>query len=107
MSLPLTRKSTDRSTAVMFAFSFFCDRCGKEWRSGTLPFNQGNFTVIEHEEARQALWEQEHKAAFEQANLDARMEFGQCPKCGRRVCDNCICTDGKRSADLCKDCDRE
>jgi len=105
MSLPLTRKSVDRSTTENFAFSFFCDRCGKEWRSETMPFNQGNFTAIEHDEARQLLWASEHKAAFEQANLDARMKFNLCPACGRRVCDDCFCFESELSEKACKDCD--
>jgi hypothetical protein len=104
MSLPLTRKSVDRSNAEQFAFSFFCDRCGKEYQSVILPFNRGNFTAIEYEEARQLLWTQEHKAAFEQANLDARLKFSLCRKCGRRVCDECLCLDSNQEASLCKDC---
>jgi uncharacterized protein with PIN domain len=104
MSLPLTRKSVDRSTAEQFAFSFFCDRCGKEFQSEILPFNQGTFTAIEHEEARQLLWAQEHKAAFEHANLNANMNFSRCPKCGRRICDECLCLDSRQKTELCKDC---
>ncbi|MDR0441810.1 MAG: hypothetical protein LBH44_00210 [Treponema sp.] len=99
MSLPLTRKSTDRSGTEQFAFSFFCDRCGKEWRSETLPFNYGYFTAIENDIARQFLWAHEHKAAFEQANLDARFQYNLCPVCGKRVCNDCLC-----NRDVCKDC---
>jgi predicted RNA-binding Zn-ribbon protein involved in translation (DUF1610 family) len=104
MSLPLTRKSVNHSTTEQFAFSFFCDRCGKEFRSEIVPFNQGYFTAIEHEEVRQLLWAQEHKTAFEQANVDARMKFSLCPQCGRRICDECLSLDSRQEADLCKDC---
>jgi hypothetical protein len=104
MSLPLTRKSADHSTLEQFSFSFFCDRCGKEFLSEIVPFNKGNFTAIEHEEARQLLWVQEHKTAFEQANVDARLKFTLCRGCGRRICDECLSLDSRQTTDLCKDC---
>ena len=90
MSLPLTRKSIDRSNTEQFGFSFFCDRCGKEWKSQTLPFNNGHFTAIENEEARQLVWAQEHRAAFDRANLEAHFHFSHCADSGMWVCDECF-----------------
>jgi hypothetical protein len=100
MSAPLTKHTTDHSDRESFSFSFFCDICGKEWRSPAVPFESGGMTTIEHEEARQMIWANERKIAFEQANLDARMEFNLCPICGNRVCDECFIFD----RDLCKKC---
>ena len=100
MSAPFTKRTTDHSDRESFSFSFFCDICGEEWRSLTVPFESGGLTSIEHEEARQMLWAHEHKNAFEQANLDARMQFNTCPQCGKRVCDGCF----NQDSDICKKC---
>jgi hypothetical protein len=89
MSKPLTRKVIDHSDANGFSFSFFCDICGKEWRSTVEPFETGGLTV-EHEEARTLLWWKEHSFAFERANVDALMQFNLCQKCVKRVCDFCF-----------------
>ncbi|MDR0502064.1 MAG: hypothetical protein LBH16_01955 [Treponema sp.] len=103
MSLPLTQKSIDRSNAEQFSFSFFCDRCGKEWKSQTFSFKNGNFTAIENEEARQLIWAQEHKTAFEHANLEAHMQFSLCPRCGKWVCDDCFVLE-ERHEEVCREC---
>jgi hypothetical protein len=102
MSKPLTRRSTDHSNAELFSFSFFCDICGKEWRSPAVWFETGGM-AIEHEEARQMVWAHEHKTAFEQANLEAQMHFNNCTRCGKRVCEECFDT---RDGDvwLCVEC---
>jgi hypothetical protein len=89
MSKPQTQKTTDHSDEKGFSFSFFCDICGREWRSPTVPFETGGIT-IEHEEARLLLWAKEHNAAYEQANLEAVSKFNVCEKCGKRVCDSCF-----------------
>jgi hypothetical protein len=103
MSKPLTRKTTDHSDGKGFSFSFFCDICGKEWRSPDVPFETGGMT-IEHEEARTLLWAKEHSAAFEAANVEAHMQFNLCEKCGKRVCDNCFNVRGEDTM-LCKECE--
>ena len=100
----LTEKSIDRSDSRGFSFGFFCDRCGKEWRSRTMAFTAGGFTAIEHEDARQLLWEQEHRAAFNEANPEAHLQFNRCPQCGRRVCDDCFCIENDEFGGACKDC---
>jgi hypothetical protein len=88
MSEPLTKRTIDHSGVDSFSFSFFCDICGKEWRSPTVAFKTGGIT-IEHEEARTLLWAKEHSAAFEAANLEAHLQFNHCEKCGKWVCENC------------------
>jgi len=103
MSQPLTRKSLDRSDKERFLFSFYCDRCGKEWTSHPVSFNTGGFSAIEHEEAGLLVWTYEHKTAFEHANLDARMKFNLCLKCGRWVCGECFNAENS----LCKVCLRK
>jgi hypothetical protein len=105
MSRPLTRKTIDHSNEKRFSFSFFCDICGKEWRGPIVPFETGG-TIIEHEEARTLLWTKEHNAAFEQANLEAHLQFNKCERCGKWVCDNCFNVDGKNTG-LCRECEHK
>ena len=104
MSSPLTRKSTNHSDLEKFAFSFYCDICGKLWKSRIIPFEKAGFTAVEHKEAQQLIWTQEHKAAFEQANLEAHCQFNFCKQCGRWVCDDCFDADGNGKNGLCIDC---
>ena len=103
MSVPLTKRTQDHSDQKSFSFSFFCDRCGKEWASRPLPFTSGGFTGVDHEETRQLFWEQEHRAAFDRANLEAQFHFNNCPQCGRWVCDDCFCV-GEANYEVCADC---
>ncbi|MDR0463761.1 MAG: hypothetical protein LBG94_01445 [Treponema sp.] len=104
MSAPLTNKSTDRSNLAVFSFSFYCDICGKEWVSPPVSFDAGGFSAVEHKETYQMIWEQEHKAAFEHANLEAHWHFNNCPKCGKWFCDNCCDMKGKDDNGLCVEC---
>jgi hypothetical protein len=105
MSAPLTKRTIDHSGATSFSFSFFCDICGKEWRSPTVWFGREGM-AIEHEEARTLLWAKEHSAAFEQANLEAHLQYNLCNKCGKRVCEECFDT---RDGDvwLCGECKKK
>ena len=103
MSVPLTKKSTDYSGVEQFAFSFFCDRCGMEWVSHEKPFSGGICSEVENAEALKLLWAHEHRAAFNEANLEAHLQFNRCPKCGKWVCDDCFCLMGKGGG-KCKDC---
>jgi hypothetical protein len=104
MSKPLTKKVVDHSGRETFSFSFYCDICGKEWKSRTMPFETGGLT-IEHEEARTLLWAKEHSTAFERANVDALMHFNECARCGKRVCDNCFNVDIEIM--LCGECGKK
>ena len=102
MSKPLTQRSADYSGAEFFSFGLFCDICEKEWRSPVVSFETGGM-VIEHEEARTLLWAKEHSAAFEQANLEAHLQFNLCPVCGKWVCEECFVT-GRGDSEACKKC---
>ena len=104
MGTPLTKRSIDNSNPDAFLFSFYCDRCGKEWQSLPLPFTLGGFTAIEHDETWKLVWEQEHKAAFMEANLKAQLSFNYCSSCGKWVCDACFNHEAKEQCGLCKDC---
>jgi len=101
MNRPLTQKSTDYSGNEQFTFGFQCDICGKEWKSGSMPFETGCFTGIETNEALRLIWAQEHRTAYEKANLEAHWHFNNCPKCGKWVCDDCF--DDVKGM-FCKEC---
>jgi predicted RNA-binding Zn-ribbon protein involved in translation (DUF1610 family) len=100
----LTKRSTDHSDARHFSFSFNCDKCGREWVSSVQPFTGGMCTNVEHDEALKLLWANEHRAAFAEANLDARMQFNRCPVCGRWVCDECFDIRAAGNGELCREC---
>jgi len=104
MSLPLTKKSIDHSNTEQFVFSFFCDLCGDEWKSPAILFETGGFTVVEHEVTQQLIWEQEHRAAFDRANLQAHFHFSYCSGCGKWVCDECFDVEGSGKNGICRDC---
>jgi hypothetical protein len=104
VTAPLTKSATDHSSDTAFAFSFFCDRCGKEWRSPSIPFSQGGFTEVEKSEALCLLWANEHRAAYEGAYLQALMHFNNCRRCGNWVCDDCFYLSHDEQTDVCLDC---
>jgi len=101
---PVTKKYTDRSTEKAFAFSFFCDQCGKEWRSTPQAFDPGELRSPTDLRVFRMLWNDQYKTAYEQANLEAIYAFGLCPECGRRVCMDCFCQNQAEATDICKDC---
>jgi hypothetical protein len=51
----VTQKSIDHSDTGHFSFSFFCDRCGKEWTSPPQPFSGEGSPVVENEKAFELL----------------------------------------------------
>jgi len=104
----ITKKSIDHSDTGNFSFSFFCDRCGKEWTSLSQPFSSesglAGDPTVENQDALKLLWGNEHRAAFDEANLEAHLKFNLCPVCGRRVCDECFNIAEKEHGGVCKDC---
>jgi len=104
MASPLTCRSTDHSDLKQFAFSFFCDKCGSEWKSPARPFEQGGFSAVEHEITRQLIWEQEHRAAFDLANQHAVLRFNYCRQCEKWVCDDCFDAEGDGNGEFCREC---
>jgi len=97
----LTKKTIDHSTVNSFSFSFFCDACGKEWLSAEKHFSGGVCSVTENEDALKLLWANEHRAAFNEANLEAHFHFAECPVCHKRVCDSCF---EEEHGGICKEC---
>ncbi len=90
MLAPVTQKYKDFSTPEHFAFAFYCDRCGEEWRSDIYSFNPEGFEPPVEEKIRIMLWSQQHEAAYERSNREAGAFFNRCPVCSCRVCDNCV-----------------
>jgi hypothetical protein len=100
----LTEIYIDHSTPSAFSFSFYCDRCGNEWRSGTVPFSKGGFSEVESDETIKLLWADEHRAAFQRANQEAMLHFNFCHECNRWVCDDCFYLSEYEHTDICIDC---
>lgn len=104
MLAPVTQKHTDHSTPEGFSFSFYCDRCGKEWRSARYEFNPGDLVPPLEPMVYQMLWSDQHNAAYERASREGSLEFNRCPECGRRVCKDCFYLAEAGVSDICKDC---
>ena len=107
MRNPVTRKHADHSTPEDFTFTFFCDRCGSEWRSPRYAFNPGDFAESLDPAVFQMLWNDQHAAAFARANLDAAFAFNRCPVCRRSVCGACFHLSEIGVSDICEDCLKE
>jgi len=101
---PVTQKFTDRSTKRRFAFSYYCDLCGKEWRSAPQAFDSGGLHAAADLRVLHMLWNDQHKAAYERTNLEAIYSLSPCPECGRRVCMECLRRLEAEDAYICKDC---
>ena len=100
----ITKKYRDRSTEGFFKFSFYCDKCGREWTSDEYPFEHGfsEELTADEKKAKEILFRVDHGAAFERANLEARLRFNQCSSCGRFVCDECFAME--EDYEVCRDC---
>ena len=101
---PVTKRCLDRSTMEGFAFSFFCDICGGEWRSAWYDFNSREFIPPIDPAVYQILWSDQHNAAYERARLDAAFVFNRCPVCRCSVCNECFHLSETGVSDICKDC---
>ena len=101
---PVTKRFADRSTQKAFAFSFFCDQCGKEWRSAPQAFDPGGRRPPADLWVLRMLWNDQYKAAYEQANLEAIRALNLCPACGRRICMECFGEYEAEVTDICKNC---
>lgn len=103
MLVPPTKKMSDHSKESAFSFSFFCDICGKEWRSKHLSFS-GNDEIGAFEKINQLIWQCEHDAAYERAVHEVMLEFNHCPKCGKWVCQDCFHVRSHDLTDFCIEC---
>lgn len=103
----ITKKWEDNSDLKQFKFDFYCDCCGKKVVSLEYRFNSGfkaKLLMSEAERrARELVWQKDHEAAYERANVEAAFQFNRCPNCGRRVCEDCYSVFDEQ----CKECARE
>ena len=56
--------------------------------------------MVESADALKLLWAYEHRAAFNEANLEAHLQFNRCPKCENWFCDGCF----NLEANVCVEC---
>jgi hypothetical protein len=99
---PITGKITDESTDKAFMFTFYCDLCGRMWKSMPVsPLERKR----RREKERDGAWRLEHAAAYERANLEAMQHFNRCPRCRRWVCNDCLLL--LEEGDLCRECGEE
>lgn len=86
----VTRKCDDCSNDKYFQFIFYCDECDHKYQSEQFPFSMHSVASDDkNDNTRALLWKVEHDAAYERANTEALFHFNKCPKCGKRVCDDC------------------
>lgn len=85
-----TKRWTDESTSKEFTFTFYCDLCGKPWKSIPIPFSEGEGkkSLFKFLGLTNAQWKNEHKDAFERANREAMFHFNRCLVCKRWICDD-------------------
>jgi len=89
MLSPVTRKYKDLSTPESFAFVFYCDSCGKEWRSDVYAFDLKGFEPPVDAKILSMLWGQQHEEAYERANREIGARLFRCPTCSCRICEDC------------------
>lgn len=93
MLSPLTKKISDLSDDSLFRFTFYCDVCGNVWQSQAYGFSRAaeKKEIDGKDKHTLALvWQAEHDAAYERANLEAMRHFNRCPLCKQWVCDDCF-----------------
>ncbi len=120
MSDPIefVRNYSDHSTDRGFQFEFHCDRCGSGFRTRFQPSVTGNISGALDaasslfgglfsqaadlgERVRSSGWQKAHDDAFQNAVLEIRPHFAQCPSCSSWVCRK-TCWNDRRG--LCKNC---
>ena len=104
MLAPVTRQYKDLATANSFAFAFYCDRCGKEWRSDVYALNLDGFEPPVDDKVLSMIWNQQHEEAYERANREAGAIFIRCAGCGCRICDDCYFAAEADMRRVCADC---
>lgn len=116
--IEIVNNYSDLSTNEGFQFEFYCNRCGKGYRTKFKPSISGKVNGVldtasglfggllgkasyVSDRINSAAWEKEHDDAFTQAMKDIKEDFTQCPRCQAWVCKD-KCWNEKRG--LCKDC---
>ncbi len=89
-----TKKWEDLSTTQTFKFIFYCDCCGKQLPSPDYAWESGFKPKIllsrAERKARELVWQQDHEAAYERANLYMLANrIHVCEICGANVCGDC------------------
>lgn len=110
MLSPATKRWEDHSTTKRFHFVFYCDCCGRAIPSPEYTFQSGfrpKLIISEGERrARELVWQQDHAAAYERANLDMLSNhIHSCEICRSSVCGDCACVcDELRGGVCCSKC---
>ncbi len=94
----------DKSDKDAFLFQVCCDGCRKEYQSRPRRFSKAGETPTTDEKKilYTAIYEQEYRAARQDAVSQLSEHFNYCPVCKQVVCDECflICAD----IDMCRSC---
>ena len=94
----------DKSSKNEFLFQVCCDGCHKEYRSHPRRFSKAGESPPTNEKMIlfTAIYEQELRAARQDAVSQLAEHFNYCPVCKQVVCDECflICAD----IDMCRGC---
>jgi hypothetical protein len=116
--IQFTRNQSDHSTDKGYQFEFFCDRCGNGFMSPFKASAVGLAASALHAagsifggifgsassgtyEIERAVRGPGHDKAFQEAILEVKPSFRQCPKCSHWAC-IAVCWNEKRG--LCYDC---
>ena len=94
----------DRSGKDEFVFAVCCDECHRPYHSRPRRFSKAGSAPPNGErvELYTAIYEQEYRAARQDAVSQLAEHFNYCPVCKQVVCDECflICAD----TDMCRGC---
>ena len=94
----------DQSGEDEFVFSVCCDGCRRSYRSRPRRFSKAGAKPPDQEKhlLYTVIYEQEYRAARQDAVSQLAEHFNYCPVCKQVVCDECflICAD----IDLCRGC---
>lgn len=94
----------DLSTKNFFLFRVRCDSCGKEYSNRPVRFSKAG-TIPQTREKQilyDAIYEQEFRAARQNAIRQVAEHMNHCPICKQLVCNHCflICEE----LDMCRKC---
>ncbi len=107
---PATKRWEDQSTTEVFRFLFYCDCCERAMVSPDYAFHSGfgsgRLISGSRRRARDLIWQRDHEAAYERANvymLSNRVHT--CEVCREHICGNCaVYCDELRGGVCCERC---
>ena len=94
----------DLSTKEIFLFRIACAGCGTDYASRPIWFSRAG--VVPQTRSKEiiyaAVYEQEYRAARQNAVRDVAEQLNHCPICKRLICNRCflVCDD----LDMCREC---